>query len=320
VSLREPGRKLARTAIERLRTRIEAHPPDPFACLELLQFDPMTAYENRGLWKQALIGVIEHDPYYLATGMSFSSLSMAELPVTEVRNLCTRIRSIAPGDAAVLQALLWCHAVNLHHCPEADVRECLACLESLPQELRDGDFLESLVACYRRLDYRRFVEASEALVGRSGGEFFSASTLLHVLEDATSRKDWATYEAWRKRWDELPPTTHFCECYKNALANLDGFHALDRGQVDRIPALLKLALDAKNCPHLGSFGPKITLVLVLLRRGMLAAECMEYLKGSRKFGKRNMAAAVLEKLEKGVPSAEIDERNLHGGAPEDTEE
>ncbi len=86
------------------------------------------------------------------------------------------------------------------------------------------------------------------------------------LNRVAAKRDWQTYDVYRREWDQLGPGHHACECYVNDVYTNDGLRAAAARKWDAVPEALARAGAVRGCPHLNTGGLRLDLVRLLVSR------------------------------------------------------
>jgi hypothetical protein len=260
------------------------------------------APNDASMLRRATIRLIESDPWFLATAMPHFLHALK----TEDLERLTEFVGAGPARKAapMLRARLWFHGRkgpwHADRTGRAQLRKALSFLNQVPAKQRDVKWHEMVVHCYRVLDYAQYKRTFPRLLASTSPNW-RASELHDFLDVVASKKDWRTYDRFRREWDRLPAGHHACECYVNAVFTDDGLRAAAAGNWDAIPSALANAASVRGCPHLNSGGLRLDLVRLLLTRRKQLRPAREYLERAAAF---DYGAAEIAKLRKRLDELE----------------
>ncbi len=289
-------------ALEYYADQVRKDSPDLYFYYRFYEFNFQICHipDHAELVRKAIIRILKSDPY--AYGSTIP-LEMEVLTESDLEEIAPAITFGGDENAArFLRGKLWTDAAVGQEDKGKFADRALKELEAIPPDLRDHEFWYSLTECYRAVDYERY-KASVPKLLESGEPAWRAFDLIHALREAAIHRDWSNYDSWRKEWDALPVNAHFCDCYFNGLYNYDGLRALETGNTDLIPDLLRKAMEVRGCAHLNSGGANLRLVEALIPLGLFPKECAAYLDASEQFGKNPKTEELRARLASIPPKA-----------------
>ena len=284
-------------AFDRYADRIRRGETDVYAAFRI--FDrhwSLRCADRRHLMRKAALLLIDDDPWFLAT--SFATFLRECLTRRDIERLTPRVGAGLPaGAAAYLRAKLWFHAIVPSRRDKTATRQTLAFLRKVPRQYRRLGWLDMTAGCHQRSgNWREYTRVFPRLLEATESDWQS-SPLRTMLENAARQRDWRTYDRWRRAWDKLPPTRHQCECYKNAVATLDGIRAFAARRWDEIPQHLATASDVTGCAHLNTGGFRMDLVQLLVRRRKHLDACRAYLERAARFSETKQLVTLRRALQ-----------------------
>jgi hypothetical protein len=267
-------------------TELRRGSEDPYVAYRLYeQHWLIDGTDAKQVLRRATIKLIETDPWFLATALPYF---LEALDISDLRRLTPFVGTGPASKAAsYLRAVLWFNARKGPHAPDragrAQLRRALEFLKRVPSRQRDLEWHEMVVGCYESLDFGRYKTAFVHLL-KVAHPKSCAFPLIRFFGVLAAKKDWATYDKYRPKWDRLPPAHHACECYSNDLHTIDGLRAAAKGDWESIPASLEKAAAVRGCPHLNARGLRLDLVRLLIRRRRSLDACRKYLDRAAEFG------------------------------------
>jgi hypothetical protein len=263
--------------------RLRQGATDPYVAYRVFDRSWSLHRKDIDLLRLATRQLVMADPWFLATAIPhLRGLRAEDL------ELLTPFVGAGParGAAPMLRARLWYFGggalYRKDRAARAQLKRALALLQQVKRPQRGQEWHEMVVGCYRVLDYDRYIRAVAALLRATTPEW-RADPLCRVLRVAASRKDWSTYDRYRRDWERLPPNHHGCECAINDVSTCDGLRAVAARQWDAIPDALRSAAAVRGCPHLNTGGLRLDLARVLVARRKHLDEVAAYLERAKQF-------------------------------------